>query len=212
MKTIRLSLLPMVALGLFALALSTGCGKKNDTSMQQNGTNGTNGSANNMPGMPGTANASNQANNLPAGPAIKSATLSNFLPELAGYTKSNPEHMDMNMSGMSWSSAKSTYTNGDNRVTINIFDYNHQAGLAAAYSMYTTGNLNVETDDEITRSQQIGGFPGWVNWKKKSNNGSVGVIVGDRIWVVIETSKAGSIDDLVAIAQKVDLAGLSKAS
>jgi hypothetical protein len=209
MKNIWKSFLPMAALGLFALTLSTGCGKKADTSMQ----NTSNANGNNMPGMPGAAaNASNQANNQPAGPAIKSTTLANFLPDLSGYTKGSPEHVDMNMAGMNWSSAKSTYTNGDNRVTINIFDYNHQTGLAAAYSMYTAGNLNIETDDEITRSQQIGGFPGWINWKKKTNNGSVGVIVGDRIWVVIEASKAGSIDDLVAMAQKIDLGGLSKAS
>jgi len=201
-RTSKFASLTVVA--LFLLFVAVGCGKKDATpDMGKTGENTT--TTGTSPAKPGSAD------DKPTGPAIKSSTLSNFLPKLSGYEMKNPEHVDMNMNGMNWSSAKSDYTQGDNHVSITIFDYNHQMGMAAAYTMFLNG-YNIETDDEITRSDKIGGYPGWISWKKKQNNGSVGIVLADRIFVVVESSKIGSIDELKAIAEKIDLAGLSKAS
>jgi hypothetical protein len=186
--------------------LASGCGKKETT-----GINDTTKSAGNNPAQAAT-NAAAQAaanSNKPMGPPIKSTALADYLPKLSGYDMKNPEHVDMNVAGMSYSMAKADYTMGDNKVTVTIFDYNHQAGLAAAYSMFLN-NYSMETDEEKVNSEQINGFPGWVDLHKKDNRGTVGIVVGNRIYVVIESSNAKSTDDLVAIAKSMDLAGIAK--
>lgn len=115
------------------------------------------------------------------------------------------------MAGMNYSLAKTDYVSGDNKITVTILDYNHNMGLSAAYSMFLNG-FHVENDNELTQSEKIGDYPGWVSLKKRDNRGTVGVVVNDRIYVIVEATHVTSVDDLKAIAQKVDLAGIAKAS
>jgi hypothetical protein len=193
----------ITALSLFV----SGCGKKDN--------GGANDTTKNVGSNPAQAAsnaaqaAANASANKPIGPPIKSTDLANYLPKLSGYDMKNPEHMDMNAMGMSYSMAKSDYTMGNSKVTVTIFDYNHQAGLAAAYSMFLS-NYSMENDEEKVNSEQINGFPGWVELHKKQNQGTVGVVVGQRIYVIIESSNVKSTDDLVAIAKSMDLAGIAK--
>ncbi len=208
-----LSLGAAATLSLFVVA---GCAKKtasyeNTTSSSTNSSNGganTNSSSGTAASVnKGTSNENDKA----TGPIIKSTTLAGFLPNIAGYDRKNPENTDINMSGMAYAVAKSDYTSGDNKITVSIIDYNHQMGMAAAYSMFLNG-YNVETNEEVTRSEKIGGYPGWIDWKKNNNSGTVGVFVNDRVFVIVEASKAASLDDLKSIAEKVDLSGIAKAS
>lgn len=145
----------------------------------------------------------------PAGPAISSKTLTNFLPNLSGFTANEPQHTDLNMNGMSWSSAERSYDKGDTHVKVTIFDYNNNMQLAAVYNQMR--NFSVETDKEITKGETINGNPGWVNWNKENKSGTVGVILNDRVYVIVE-GNAASLDDLKSMLGQMDLSGLSKAS
>jgi hypothetical protein len=51
-----------------------------------------------------------------------------------------------------------------------------------------------------------------VTWHKKSNDGQIGVIIGDRIYLMIEGSGGVSLDDLRAIVGQVNLDGVAKAA
>ena len=158
--------------------------------------------------MQGMQNQAGEAANKAPGVAIPAKTLVTFLPDLSGYQKNgDAEYMDMDMQGTKYSHASQSYTNGDKSVKVSIFDYNYIAGLAAAYSMFL--NMNIETNTEIQRSEKIGGFPGWFHWEKNSNNGTLGVVVGDRVFVTIDGDGGVSGDELHSVANSLNFSGLA---
>ena len=204
MKSYRIGSLMLVATLVVFLS---GCGKKEDDaqkaaeqaskSMQQ--------MAQNMAG--GTAGAANKT----PGVAIPAKTLAGFLPSVSGYTpKGEPETMEMEMAGAKYSHATQDYENGDKRIKVSILDYNYIAGLSAAYTMAM--NMSMETNEESMHSEKFNGNPGWVNWHKKNNEGTVGVVVNDRIFVVIESHNGVSLDELKSVAGNINYSGIASAA
>jgi len=192
------------------LFVISGCGKKEDDaqkaaeqaakSMQQ--------MAQNM--QSGNSAGGATANQTP-GVAIPAKTLAGFLPSVSGYTpKGDPETMEMEMNGAKYSHAIQTYQNGDKRIKVSILDYNYIAGLSAAYAMMM--NMSLETNDESMHSEKFGGNPGWVDWKKKNNQGTVGVVVNNRIYVVVEAENGASLDDLKSVANSINYSGVASAA
>ena len=201
MKLQRISSLFLA--GCFIIGIS-GCSKKEDQaqkaaeemtkSMQQMQKNVAGSNAGKSPGI-----------------AVPAKTLAGFLPSVSGYSaKGEPETMEMEMNGAKYSHAMQTYENGDKRIKVSILDYNYIAGLSAAYGMMM--NMNLETNDESMHSEQFGGNPGWVDWKKKSNSGTVGVVVGDRIYVVVEAQNGATLDDLKSVANSVNYSAIASAA
>lgn len=200
--------LKLLALSMIVASfIATGCGKKEDDAQkaadaaakateQMSQTSGSNGgsSANKTPGV-----------------AVAAKTLASFLATPAGYKMDGePETMEMDFQGQKYSHAQGKYTNGDKEITISIFDYNYITGLSAAYS--TMLNMNMESNDESFHSEKIAGFPGWFNWHKKDNNGTIGVVVNDRIFVVTESHGGVSQDELKAAASGVNYSGIAAAA
>ncbi len=158
-----------------------------------------------------TQNATTTAANKTPGVAIAAKTLAGFLPSVSGFTlDGEPETMDMEMNGAKYTHAVGKYKNGDKRITVSIFDYNYIAGLTAAYTSLL--NMNMETNDESWHTDKINGFPSWINWKKKSNEGSVGTVVNDRIFVIVEGRDGVTQDELKAAASAVNYSGIASAS
>ena len=189
--------------GCFIIGVS-GCNKKQDDaqkavaemskSIQQMQQNTTGGSAGKSPGV-----------------AVPAKTLASFLPAVSGYTtKGDPETMEMEMQGAKYSHANQTYQNGDKHIKVSILDYNYIAGLSAAYGMMM--NMSLETNEESMHSEQFGGNPGWVDWKKKSNQGTVGVVVSDRIYVITEAENGATLDDLKSVANSINYSGIALAA
>ncbi|MDP4219755.1 MAG: hypothetical protein Q8916_03115 [Bacteroidota bacterium] len=195
----------LVLAGCFVIGIS-GCSKKDEAqkaaeetakSMQQMAT-GTN------------ASASATSNKTP-GVAVPAKTLAGFLPSVSGYTaKGEPETMEMDMNGAKYSHASQTYENGDKRIKVSILDYNYITGLSAAYSMMM--NMSLETNDESMHSEKFSGNPGWVDWKKNSNQGTVGVVVGDRVYVIVEAEHGATLDDLKSVAGAINYSGIASAA
>ncbi len=157
----------------------------------------------------GNATAAAATNKTP-GVAIPAKTLAGFLPSVSGYTpKGEPETMEMEMNGAKYSHAMQSYENGEKRIKVSILDYNYIAGLTAAYSMMM--NMSLETNDESMHSDKFNGNPGWIDWKKKTNTGTVGVVVNDRVFVVIESQGGASLDDLKSVANSINYSGIASA-
>jgi protein involved in sex pheromone biosynthesis len=204
MKSYRIGSLLLVATLVFILS---SCTKKEDDAqkaveqasksmqqMAQNMAGGANGAANKTPGV-----------------AVPAKTLAGFLPSVSGYTaKGEPETMEMEMAGSKYSHATQEYQNGDKRIKVNILDYNYIAGLSAAYGMMM--NMSLETNEESMHSEKFNGNPGWVDWKKKSNNGTVGVVVADRIYVIVEAEEGASLDELKSVANSINYSGIASAA
>jgi hypothetical protein len=157
------------------------------------------------------AAATGGAANKTPGVAVPAKTLAGFLPKFSGYEPDGePETMDMDMNGVKYTHASAKYHNGDKEINVSIFDYNFIAGLTAAYTSMM--NMNMETNEESWHSEKIGGYPAWVDWKKKSNEGSIGVVVNDRIFCIVEGHSGVSQDDLKAAASGINLSGIASAA
>jgi hypothetical protein len=156
----------------------------------------------------GAAAATGGANKTP-GVAIPSKTLSGFLPKFSGYEPDGePEVMDMDMNGVKYSHATAKYHGGDGKeINVSIFDYNYIAGLTTAYMSMM--NMNMETNEESWHSEKIGGFPAWIDWKKKSNEGTVGIVVNDRIFCIVEGHDGATLDELKSAASGINLSGIA---
>ena len=194
----------LILAGCFVIGIS-GCSKKQDDS--QKTTDQTSTSTQTTQNMA----SGNAAAGKTPGIAIPAKTLAGFLPSVSGYTaKGEPETMEMEMNGAKYSHANQSYENGDKRITVSIIDYNYIAGLSMAYSAMM--NMSMETNEESMHSEKFGGNPGWINWKKKSNTGTVGVVVNDRVFVVIESSNGASLDDLKSVANNINYSGITSAA
>jgi hypothetical protein len=194
------------------VTFAVGCGKKSDTADTQNSQNGNQNNANNA------SNAISQAMGAATGSAahqsaahsVPSATLAGFLPSPSGYTGHEPSTSSANFNGVEWSVAKRRFDNGDKRINVTLADYNYAAGLTAAYSMMA--NFSSEDENELQHGQKFGSYPGWVQWQKKSNNGTVGVILNDRIYLIIEGSGGVTLDDLQSVANSMNLDAIAKSA
>ena len=159
-----------------------------------------------------TATTNADGTNKKPGVAVPAKTLAGFLPtSIPGYTlEGDPETMEMDMQGAKYTHAQGTYKNGDKRIQVSIFDYNYIAGLSMAYSAML--NMNLETNEESFHSEKMSGFPGWIQWKKKSNEGSIGVVVNDRIFVVTQANNGVTIDEAKNAANAVNYSGIASAA
>lgn len=197
-----LFVIPVLAAGL----LATGCSKKTDDAAKM--AEAAAAAAQNAAAMQTpAATASAQK----PGIAVPAKTLAGFLSAPGGYTlEGQPETMEMAVEGQKYSTAQGKYKSGDKEITVSIFDYNNISGLSMAYT--TMMNMSVETNEESLHSDKIAGFPAWVDWKKNNNSGTIGVVVNDRIFVVIEASSGATLDDLKAAANAVNLSGIASAA
>ncbi len=200
---------------LFAVfTLAAGCGKKSDTANDQTTTQ----NANNQNNANNAANAISQAMGAATGNAahqsathsVPSATLAGFLPNPSGYTAHEPSTSSANFNGIEWSVAKRQFDNGGKHINVTLADYNYAQGLTAAYSMLA--NFSSEDENSLQHGEKFGSYPGWVQWQKKSNNGTVGVIVNDRIYLIIEGSGGVTLDDLRGVANSMNLDAVAKSA
>jgi hypothetical protein len=202
---------------LFAMfAFVAGCGKKSDTANDQNNQNGNSQNANNNTNN--AANAINQALGGAGGNAahksathsVPSETLAGFLPSPSGYTGHEPSKSSANFNGIEWSVAERQFDNGDKHIKVTLADYNYAQGLTAAYSMLA--NFSSEDENSLQHGEKFGSYPGWVQWQKKSNNGTVGVIINDRIYLIVEGNGGPTLDDLRAVVNSMNLDAIGKAA
>src|SRR5438105_661052 len=201
MKTHRFS--SILVTGCLFIGI-TGCSKKQDEAQKA-----AEQASNAMQQM--SQNIAGGASGKKSGVAVPAKTLGGFLPSVSGYTaKGEPETMEMDFQGAKYSHATQEYTNGDKTIKVSILDYNYIAGLTAAYSMLM--NMNIETNEESLHSEKFNGNPGWVSWKKSSNEGTVGVVVNDRIFVVIDAHGGATLDELKSAAGSINYSGIASAA
>ena len=141
--------------------------------------------------------------------AIHYEELIKYLPEsINDYTRiDDPKGASMDMSGMSYSSAEVRFENDNgDRINIALLDYN------AAYSMYSmatamwASGFKIDTSDEFGQSINFGkNINGWESYKKKQNDASVVLGIGDRFLLTIEGNNQENCDFLKDIAKSIEL-------
>lgn len=146
--------------------------------------------------------------------ALHYEELIKYLPtSINGYElDGEPKGASMDMQGMSYSSAEIRFKNqdGDN-INISLLDYN------AAYNMYSmatamwASGFKIDTSEEFAQSISFGGnINGWESYKKKSNQASIAIGIGDRFLLTIEGNNQDGTDKLKDVAKSMDLETLSE--
>ena len=145
--------------------------------------------------------------------AIHYEDLLKYLPEsIEGYQiNGEPKGASMDMQGMSYSSAEIEFKNEDgDRIDIVLLDYN------AAYSMYTmatamwASGFKIDTSEEFAQSISFGdNINGWESYKKKSNQASIALGIGDRFLLTIEGNNQEGTDALKEVAKSMNIDALA---
>jgi uncharacterized lipoprotein YajG len=190
-----------------AVALSVGCAKKPETAEVQKAQ-----TANDVAQAvsQATTESSNGSAMKPAAHAISAQNLSDLLPNISGYTASEPNRQSMTIEGNEYSSAGKDYRNGEKLIKVSYYDYNNIQSLSAAFKMFR--NFSLENETELQKSESIGAYPGWVNWKKKANEGQIGIVVNDRVYIVVDGRNGVTLDELRNVAKSMNLDALAKLS
>jgi len=145
--------------------------------------------------------------------ALPYKELQSYLPDINGYSKDGgPKGSQMSGYGMgSWSQAEQEYSNGDNRVSIKIFDYNaaQQAfmGMTAMFGM----GFSSEDDDKKQASVDVGvkNVAAYETLYKKEKRAEMSMVAGDRFIINIESNGVGDEDFIRSVAKSMDLSGLA---
>lgn len=107
------------------------------------------------------------------------------------------------------SSASATYETDSHHLKLTITDTGNVPFAKLGYKMLSNADIVHESDDEYVRTTTIEGFPAYEQYNKHSENGSIAVIVNDRIIVHVEGDGVSESNLKRAIA-KIDLKDLAR--
>lgn len=142
------------------------------------------------------------------GVPISADTLSRFLSVPQGYAlRAKPTMEDLELAGAHYSHVLVMYASGEKSITCSIWDYNYIVGLTGSYT--PARNADIETDEEISHPDSVGTFPAWTHWNKKFHEGTLGVVVNERVYVILDAKRGATMDDLKATADHMDLKAIA---
>jgi hypothetical protein len=128
-----------------------------------------------------------------------------LIPETLGdLAKSgDPDGINMEMSGQSWSSLQQNYTDNSNkRASLTIV-----SGVIApqAQAFQAMSHLQMETQDQIIKTVNVSGYKAIFQLNKANKNGGLMISLGEQTLVVIEGEPITSEKELTALAKEVPL-------
>lgn len=114
-----------------------------------------------------------------------------------------PDGINMEMGGQSWSSLHQEYSNKSNeRVSLTIV-----SGIVApqAQAFHAMSQMQMETQDQVVKTLKVSGYKSVFQLSKADKNGSLMISVNQQTLVVIEAEPITSENKLVALAKEVPL-------
>ena len=145
--------------------------------------------------------------------ALPYKELETYLPEINGYSKDGgPKGSQMNVYGMgAWSQAEQAYINGDNRVSVKIFDYNSaQQAFMGMTAMFGMG-FSSEDDNKKQAPADLGvkNVAAYETLYKTEKKAEMVLVAGDRFIINIESNGVGDEDFIRSIAKSINLSDLA---
>ena len=128
-----------------------------------------------------------------------------LIPETLGnLAKSgDPDGINMEMSGQSWSSLQQNYTdNSKKRASLTIV-----SGVIApqAQAFQAMSQMHMETPDQIVKTIIVSGYKAVLQLNKANRNGGLMISLGEQTLVVIEGDPITNEGELTALAKDVPL-------
>ncbi len=123
-------------------------------------------------------------------------------PTLGGLAKSgDPDGINMEMSGQSWSSLQQNYTDNSNkRASLTIV-----SGVIApqAQAFQAMSQMQMETPDQIIKTVDVSGYKAVLQLSKANKSGSLMISLGEQTLVVIEGEPITNESELSGLAKEV---------
>ena len=128
-----------------------------------------------------------------------------LIPETLGnLAKSgDPDGINMEMSGQSWSSLQQNYTDSSKkRASLTIV-----SGVIApqAQAFQAMSQMHMETPDQIVKTINVSGYKAVFQLNKANRNGGLMISLGEQTLVVIEGNPITNEGELTALAKDVPL-------
>ncbi|KAA9325547.1 hypothetical protein F0P96_19645 [Hymenobacter busanensis] len=140
--------------------------------------------------------------------------LQKYLPAtVAGFVRDgNPQGESVNMGGVSYSTCEQHYRKGNQRLKVQLVDYNGATALYAGVTAMMSANFSQENDEQLMRGCNLGlpNVQGYETLQKKERLASVALGVGDRFFVSVELNQQQDTDAVRNVARAMDLQALAK--
>lgn len=114
-----------------------------------------------------------------------------------------PDGVNMEMGGQSWSSLHQEYSNKSNeRVSLTIV-----SGIVApqAQAFQAMSQMQMETQDQVIKTLKVSGYKSVFQLSKADKSGNLMISVNQQTLVVIEAEPITSKNKLVALAEEIPL-------
>ena len=143
------------------------------------------------------------------GPVVNWRKLAPFVPEsLPGFESAGD--LDGSTSGVGEikvTRVRRRYRAGKRTATVAIQDTSLMPAIRAGFAM--ARNVTEDSTRRLRRPVEVGGQPGVLEWRKSGPRSKVQVLVGGRFLVEVSVRPAADTDEALALAGKLDLAGLA---
>ena len=127
---------------------------------------------------------------------------------LGGLAKSgDPDGINMEMSGQSWSSLQQNYTdNANKRASLTIV-----SGVIApqAQAFQAMSQMHMETPDQIIKTVNVSGYKAVFQLNKVNRKGGLMISLGEQTLVIIEGEPVTTEEELTGLAKEVPLKEIS---
>lgn len=140
--------------------------------------------------------------------AIDYKTLQDKIPSsIKGYSQvGDPDGMNMDMNGMSWSSATKKFTSGSKNLSVTIIDYHGASSMYTGFAMAWGNTMHFENESSIGGTTTVDGFNGVENYDKKDKSSTLVLGVNDRYYVSIEIDE--DLDFAKSLVSELELSSL----
>ncbi|MCZ2132278.1 MAG: hypothetical protein LC116_03645 [Bacteroidetes bacterium] len=145
--------------------------------------------------------------------------LQKYLPSsVDGYTAEDPSGSTMNITGMSYSTAKrdfvrSSEASGEtSRISVELFDYNSAFDIYSGLTILWGANFSMEDDEKYTKTFDSGikDVTGFEEYYKKDKNANVTYAIGGRFILTIKADGEQSGTDFAkGIVKSMNLSELA---
>jgi hypothetical protein len=149
-----------------------------------------------------------------------------FLPEVAGaldyktwfpilpqrlgslQTSGEPDGMNMDMGGQQWSSVHQAYASQDKKTSAEL---TIMAGKAApqAQAWQAMASMNMETEEQIMKTVDVGGYKGMLTLDKKDKTGTLMIPLKNDTVVVLHLEPASGETEIMQLGQQLPLAQIA---
>jgi hypothetical protein len=142
--------------------------------------------------------------------AVDWQRLNAAIPDILGYTRSEPQGSRMTFDNQSYSTATANFKNGNVEIEVTLFDYNCATSLLAAVSTWRTLGLSVESSDGLQKVTKFDGIrDSWMfeEYNKPSKRATLTISMNDRYWLQVAANEQENTNLVKTIASNVARTG-----